>query len=189
MQPSPDESYTPGVVGRRSARLSIIVPVTMRGIDAAGQAFKENTWTISANKHGGRIATFRQLAVDDEIVIENPLLGRTAKARVNRVCEKRFAEDPYEVCVELLEAQNVWGVKLPPEDWQKEREIVPGDQKSPAPRPRRNLRRPPLQLLRKTGTWKRRNPRHKVRRLFLICRSIIMLVIFDITIIRRRCYD
>jgi hypothetical protein len=41
----------------------------MRGTDAAGQAFKENTWTISANKHGGRIATFRQLAVDDEIVI------------------------------------------------------------------------------------------------------------------------
>ena len=133
MEPSPDESDIPGVVGRRSARLSIIVPVTVRGTDAAGQAFKENTWTISVNKHGGRIATFHQLAADDQIVIENPLLGRTAKARVNRVCEKRFAEDPYEVCVELLEAQNVWGVKLPPEDWQKERQIVPGDQKSPTP--------------------------------------------------------
>jgi hypothetical protein len=133
MQPSPDGSYTPVVVGRRSARLSIIVPVTMRGTDAAGQTFKENTWTISANKHGGRIATFRQLAVDDEIVIENPLLGRSAKARVNRVCEKHFAEDPYEVCVELLEAQNVWGVKLPPEDLQKEEEIVAEDQKSSTP--------------------------------------------------------
>jgi hypothetical protein len=133
MQPSPDESDIPGVVGRRSARLSIIVPVTVRGTDAAGQPFKENTWTISVNKHGGRIATFHQLADDDEIVIENPLLGRTAKARVKRVCEKRFAEDPYEVCVELLDAQNVWGVKLPPEDWQKEQPIVPGDQKSPTP--------------------------------------------------------
>ena len=133
MQPTPDESDIPGVVGRRSARLSIIVPVTVRGTDAAGQAFKENTWTICVNKHGGRIATFHQLADDDQIVIENPLLGRTAKARVKRVCEKRFAEDPYEVCVELLEAQNLWGVKLPPEDWQKERQIVPGDQKSPTP--------------------------------------------------------
>jgi hypothetical protein len=133
MEPNPDESDIPGVVGRRSARLSIIVPVTVRGTDAAGQAFKENTWTISVNKHGGRLATFHQLAADDQIVIENPLLGRTAKARVNRVCEKRYAEDPYEVCVELLEAQNVWGVKLPPEDWQKERQIVPGDQKSPIP--------------------------------------------------------
>ena len=133
MEPSPDESDIPGVVGRRSARLSIIVPVTVRGTDAAGQAFKENTWTICVNKHGGRIATFHQLADDDQIVIENPLLGRSAKARVKRVCEKRFAEDPFEVCVELLEAQNVWGVKLPPEDWQKERQIVPGDQKSPTP--------------------------------------------------------
>ena len=134
MQPNPYESDIPGVVGRRTARLSIIVPVTMRGTDPAGQAFKENTWTISVNKHGGKIATFHQLAVEDEIVIENPLLGRSAKARVSRVCEKHFAEDPYEVCVELLEAQNVWGIKLPPEDWQKEGEIVPGEQKSPTPR-------------------------------------------------------
>jgi ElaB/YqjD/DUF883 family membrane-anchored ribosome-binding protein len=133
MEPNPDESDVPGVVGRRSARLSIIVPVTVRGADAAGQPFKENTWTISVNKHGGRIATFHQLAVNDQIIVENPLLGRTAKARVNRICEKRFAEDPYEVCVELLEAQNIWGVKLPPEDWQKEQQIVSASQKSPTP--------------------------------------------------------
>jgi cellobiose-specific phosphotransferase system component IIA len=133
MGTSPDESVIPGVVGRRSARLSIIVPVTVRGTDAAGQPFKENTWTISVNKHGGRLAAFHQLAAAAQIVIENPLLGRTAKARVRRVCEKRFAEDPYEVCIELLEQQNVWGVKLPPEDWQKERQVVPGDQKSPTP--------------------------------------------------------
>ena len=132
MPPSADESDVPGVVGRRSARLSIIVPVTLRGTDASGQAFKENTWTISVNKHGGRIATFHQLAAEDQIVIENPLLGRTAKARVNRICEKRFAEDPYEVCVELLEAQNIWGVKLPPEDWQGD-QVVPGQQKSESP--------------------------------------------------------
>ena len=83
MEPSPDESDIPGVVGRRSARLSIIIPVTVRGTDAAGQAFKENTWTICVNKHG-RIATFHQLADDDQIVIENPLLGRTAKAQIGR---------------------------------------------------------------------------------------------------------
>jgi hypothetical protein len=155
MQPSPDESDIPGVVGRRSARLSIIVPVTLRGTDAEGQAFKENTWTISVNKHGGRIATFHQLAADAQIVIENPLLGRTAKARVNRVCEKRFAEDPYEVCVELLEAQNVWGVKLPPEDWQKERQIVPGDQKSPTPQAAPQAPKTPAAPAEKGGTVER----------------------------------
>jgi len=124
MQPTPDEHEIPGVVGRRSARLSIIVPITVHGTDVAGQSFKENTWTISVNKHGGRIATFHRLAVDDQVLIENPLLGRAARGRVNRICEKRFAEDPFEVCVELLEAQNVWGVRLPPEDWEKERQSV-----------------------------------------------------------------
>ena len=113
MPRNPDESDVLDAGGRRSARLSIKIPVTLRGTAAAGQAFKENTWTISVNKHGGRIATFHQLAADDQIIIENPLLGRSAKARVTRVCKKRLAEDPYEVCVELLEPQNVWGVKPP----------------------------------------------------------------------------
>ena len=151
MEPTPNESDIPGVVGRRSARLSIIVPVTVRGTDAAGQAFKENTWTICVNKHGGRIATFHQLADDDQVVIENPLLGRSAKARVMRVCERRFAEDPFEVCVELLEAQNVWGVKLPPEDWQKERQIIPGDQKSPTPQAAPQAPKPPAPTAERGG--------------------------------------
>jgi hypothetical protein len=128
-QLNPQESEIPSVIGRRSARLSIIVPITLRGTDTSGQTFKENTWTINVNKHGGRLATFHQLAADDLVVVENPLLGRTAKGRILRVCEKHFPEDPYEICVELLEAQNVWGVKLPPENWQKERQIVSGERK------------------------------------------------------------
>ena len=57
MLPTPDQPEIPGVVGRRSARLSIIVPITVHGTNAAGKP-KENTWTISVTKHGGRIATF-----------------------------------------------------------------------------------------------------------------------------------
>jgi hypothetical protein len=116
MQPNPDESDVVDAVGRRSVRFSIKVPVTLHGTDVAGQAFKENTWAFSVNKHGGRIATFHHLAVGDQIIIENALQGRSAKARVVRFCEKRLAEDPHEVCAELLEAQNVWGAKLPPEE-------------------------------------------------------------------------
>jgi uncharacterized protein YdhG (YjbR/CyaY superfamily) len=71
--------------------------------------------------------------VGNLIVIENPLLGRSAKARVNRVCDRHFVEDPYEVCVELLEAQNVWGIRHPPEDWQKERQNATGTQQASTP--------------------------------------------------------
>ncbi len=99
--------------------MSMVVPLTIRGFDTAGHAFKENTWTIAVNKQGAKIATFHELALGAPILIENPVLGRTAKARVIRVGEKRFPEDPFEIGVELTEAQNVWGVKFPPEDWQK----------------------------------------------------------------------
>src|SRR5207248_4431722 len=106
--PNPDEHEVPTIVGRRSTRLSMILPITIKGTTGDGQSFKENTWTIGINKQGARIASFHRLTVGDEIVIENPLLGHTAKARVIRVGEKRFPEDPYEVGVELLEPRNVW---------------------------------------------------------------------------------
>ena len=59
--------------------------------------------------------------------------ARSARGRVNRICEKRFAEDPFEVCVELLEAQTVWGVRLPPEDWAEERQSVLDGRKDASP--------------------------------------------------------
>jgi len=136
--PCPDGSDFPRVVGRRSARLAVIIPVTVRGTDLDGQDFKENTWTISVNRHGGRLATFHNMAAGAPLVIENPLLGRTAKAQVIRVCEKHFPEEPYEICVELLEAQNVWGVKLLAEDWKNSRPAAPqeliGSDSSSAPK-------------------------------------------------------
>ncbi len=114
------------VVGRRSARLSMIIPITIHGVDANGQTYKENTWTIGVNKQGAKIATFRPLALGAQMSIVNPVLGRTAKARVIWVGEKRFPEDPYEVGVELTEAQNVWGIKFPPEDWQRSAPVGAG---------------------------------------------------------------
>jgi phosphoribosyl-ATP pyrophosphohydrolase len=97
----------------------MIIPITIHGLDTSGQAFRENTWTIGINKQGARIATFHPLPLGGQISVVNPVLGRSAKAKVIWVGEKRFPEDPYEVGVELAEAQNVWGIKFPPEDWQK----------------------------------------------------------------------
>jgi len=130
-----DTPDIPVVVGRRSARLSVIIPITIKGVARNGTPFKENTWTISVNKQGARLFAFHEVTLGDEVTVENPVLGRAAKARVVRVCEKSFPEDPYEIALELMDAQNVWGVKFPPEDWQKEK---------PAPPATRGAERPPL---------------------------------------------
>ncbi len=117
--PTPQrESRGMNVSGRRSARLPLFVPVTIKGTAASGGIFKENTWTVGVNKHGAKLATFTQLAGGDQILVENPSLRRSARARVIRVCEKRSPEDPYEIAVELFDPQNIWGVKFPPADWQ-----------------------------------------------------------------------
>jgi hypothetical protein len=97
--------------------VSVSVPIVIRGVDVTGQAFEENTWTVGVNKQGGKIATFRQWQIGDEITIENPALGRAGKAHIVRVDEKHLPEDPFEIGVELNEPENIWGVKLPPENW------------------------------------------------------------------------
>lgn len=120
-----NNSEPPSVVGRRSTRLSVIIPITIQGIDTTGQPFKENTWTIGVNKQGAKIATFHLLPEGGHITITNPVLGRTAKAHVMWVGEKRYKEDPYEVGIELLEAVNVWGIQFPPEDWKRSARVAP----------------------------------------------------------------
>jgi hypothetical protein len=100
--------------GRRSPRRSIVLPVLLSGTDFSGQAFQENTWTIGVNRHGAKISTSSRLAVGDQVMVGNPVLGHSTKARVTRVVEKGRA---FEIGVELLEPKDVWGAKIPPEDW------------------------------------------------------------------------
>lgn len=106
-------------MGRRSARVPIIVPITIRGVDRNGEPFNEDTWTMGINKQGAKIVTFQPLPPGTEISVFNPALGREVKAHVIWRSEKRYQEDPYEVGIELLESTNVWAVKFPPEDWQR----------------------------------------------------------------------
>ncbi len=99
--------------GRRSIRRSIVLPVMLSGTDFSGTAFQENTWTIGVNRHGAKISTAYKLAVGDQIVVGNPVLGQSARARVIRVAEKGRA---FEIGVELLELHDVWGARFPADD-------------------------------------------------------------------------
>jgi hypothetical protein len=118
--PKQNQSEFPVLVGRRSTRLSVAVPISITGTDATGNAFSEHTFTLSVNKHGAEIATSHELAPGSEITIENISAGRRGQAKVIRRLEKRSANSPYEVSVELLEPENIWDLRFPPSDWEKD---------------------------------------------------------------------
>jgi hypothetical protein len=105
---------------RRSTRLSIAIPIVVSGVDAEGNRFSESVRTLIVNKHGGKIATTHPLAMGTEVLIENRVLGVVAKASVVWLDAPHHPGDMHHVALQLLEAQNVWGVAFPPDDWQSQ---------------------------------------------------------------------
>ncbi|MBZ5542057.1 MAG: hypothetical protein LAO07_00070 [Acidobacteriia bacterium] len=122
--------------GRRSTRLAIAIPISLSGKDASDRAFKENSRTVIINKQGAKVITFHELALGSEVMVENRALGRSAKATIVWLGDRKSSKDPQEVGVQLFEAQNIWGIDFAPEDWQEGPPIGEGGQrleKMPAP--------------------------------------------------------
>ena len=134
---------------RRSTRLTIGIPVVISGLDAKGQTYHETVRTVTINKHGGKIATAHDLALGAEVLIENHAVGLTAKASVAWLGENASSGESHHVALQLLEAQNIWGIIFPPDDWVgelrtedppgprpaavKEADLIPAEPARPAP--------------------------------------------------------
>jgi hypothetical protein len=115
--------------GRRSTRLSISIPVIISGVDTDGNDFRESVRTLIVNKHGGKIGTAHHLALGTEVTVENAALSVVAKANVVWLSGKHYSGDLHHVGLQLIEAQNVWGIAFPPDDWSTE----PADDNSATP--------------------------------------------------------
>ncbi len=116
---------------RQSTRLSIAIPVIISGVDADGQNYSESVRTVIINKHGGKIATTRHLALGSEVLIENQARALRAKASVVWLGEKLSEGNLQHVALQLVEAQNIWGIIFPPDDWVAEQ----GEELRPVPLP------------------------------------------------------
>lgn len=127
--PKQERGEAQGISGRRSTRLFISIPLTLTGKDGDGHTFKENTRTLIINKHGAKVATTHQVALGAEVIVENRALGRTAKANVVWLSDRASPKDPWEIGLQLTEAQNIWGIEFPPDDWQEGPPIGPGGQR------------------------------------------------------------
>ena len=106
---------------RRSTRLALSIPVVISGVDAGGNVFYETVRTLVVNKHGGKVAATHHLAMGSEVCVENRALGVRAKALVVWLGKKEYPGDTHHVGLQLIEAQDVWGIAFPPNDWLSER--------------------------------------------------------------------
>jgi hypothetical protein len=119
---------------RRSTRLAMSITVVLSGVDTDGNSFSESVSTLIVNKHGGKIATTHHLAMGTEVSIENRALGVVARASVVWLSDKHHPGDLHHVGLQLIEAQNVWGIAFPPDDWhsqQREDDLPAADDPPP----------------------------------------------------------
>ncbi len=110
---------------RRSARFSLAIPITICGTDANGNSFTENTRTITVGEHGGKLASSHPVQANSEISIENPAHGHLSRARVLSVGKGIFPEEPFEICIELMGASKIWGIKFPVRELTPKHGLVP----------------------------------------------------------------
>ncbi len=95
---------------RRSTRVPLKVVLTVEG-DTARRTFDGET--IVVNLHGALIATAIGLSSGMRISIHVYLTDKRAAARVVYIDPK----NPLRCGIELDEPRNIWGVSVPPDNW------------------------------------------------------------------------
>jgi hypothetical protein len=132
-------SDDPGTQKRRSTRIVQAVPITVTGVDALGQPFKERTTTVMINCHGCKYQSKHYVPKNSMVTLEIPRPEadaghRTVVGRVIWVQRPRAVRELFQIGLEFDVAGNIWGIAFPPEDWFP----LPGEEAAaakPAPAP------------------------------------------------------
>ncbi|HKS79984.1 MAG TPA: PilZ domain-containing protein, partial [Candidatus Acidoferrales bacterium] len=115
-------SNDPGTQKRRSTRIVQAVPISVTGVDALGQPFKERTTTVMVNCHGCKYQSKHYVPKNSNVTIDIPrpetsLPPRKLQGRVVWVQRPRTVRELFQIGLEFEIAGNVWGIAFPPEDW------------------------------------------------------------------------
>jgi hypothetical protein len=114
-------SFDPDTQKRRSTRIVQAVPITVTGVDALGQPFKERTTTVMVNCHGCKYQSKHYVPKNSMVTLEvpRPEAGqkRTTQGRVVWVQRPRTVRELFQIGLEFEVPGNVWGIAFPPEDW------------------------------------------------------------------------
>src|SRR6201997_4467814 len=114
-------SNDPGTQKRRSTRIVQAVPLTVTGVDALGQPFKERTTTVMVNCHGCKYQSKHYVPKNSMVTLDIPRQqgqpARSVQGRVVWVQRPRTVRELFQIGLEFEIAGNVWGIAFPPEDW------------------------------------------------------------------------
>jgi hypothetical protein len=107
---------------RRSTRIVQAVPITVSGVDALGQPFKERTTTVMVNCHGCKYQSKHYVPKNSTIKLEIPRTDPSQspyqlQGRVIWVQRPRAVRELFQIGLEFETAGNFWGIAFPPEDW------------------------------------------------------------------------
>src|ERR1700746_2538037 len=115
-------SNDPGTQKRRSTRIVQAVPLTVTGVDALGQPFKERTTTVMVNCHGCKYQSKHYVPKNSMVTLDipTPEPGRpphSVQGRVVWVQRPRTVRELFQIGLEFETPGNVWGIAFPPDHW------------------------------------------------------------------------
>ena len=107
---------------RRSTRIVQAIPITVTGVDALGQPFKERTTTVMVNCHGCKYQSKHYVPKNSVVTLDIPRVepGGQPRAVVGRVIwvqRPRTVRELFQIGIEFDVPGNVWGIAFPPSDW------------------------------------------------------------------------
>lgn len=110
--PSP-QSPAESLLKRRGDRVSMDTPISVRGLDAHGDAFGEQASTVLLSRLGATISLKRTLLPGALITVRNLALGCESPCRV--VARLGEQSNGYLYGVSLMDPTvNLWGISFPP---------------------------------------------------------------------------
>lgn len=101
---------------RRSQRVLMQVPVRLRGLDAQGATFDEETETLAINAHGALILLQARLTSGSTLILQHKRTSEEQECQVVFLGPVRG--NKAEIGLEFSAPRpHFWRVAFPPEDW------------------------------------------------------------------------
>ncbi|HXW61767.1 MAG TPA: PilZ domain-containing protein [Candidatus Acidoferrales bacterium] len=107
---------------RRSTRLTLALPIKVRGVDALHEAFTEQTRTVMVSCHGCKYLSRHYVTKGSEVRVEIPRGDpkrppRDVTAKVIWVQRPSHTREMLHIGLNLDVPGNVWDIPMPPDDW------------------------------------------------------------------------